>query len=134
MIKGFRDFILRGNVIDLAVAVVIGASFNAVVNALVKDIITPLVAAIGGKRDFSGIYFAINNSRFMVGDFLNALISFFIIAAVVYFAVVMPMNRIMARLKRGEKVDSSEKGCPECLSMVPIKAKRCKFCTAVIGK
>ena len=130
MFKGFRDFILRGNVIDLAVAVVIGAAFNSIVTALVKDLITPLIAAIGGKPDFSGIYFTVNNSRFMVGDFLNAVISFLIIASVIYFFVVMPMNRIMARIKSGEKVDPSEKTCPECLSLIPAKAHRCKFCTA----
>ncbi len=130
MFKGFRDFILRGNVIDLAVAVVIGGAFNTIVTALVKDVITPLIAAIGGKPDFSGIYFTVNNSRFMVGDFLNAVLSFMIVASVIYFFVVMPMNRIMARIKSGEKVDPSEKTCPECLSLIPVKAHRCKFCTA----
>lgn len=132
MLKGFRDFILRGNVLDLAVAVVIGAAFGAIVNSMVKDLITPLIGALGGKPDFSGIYFTINNSKFMIGDFINALISFLIISAVVYFAVILPMNKVMARMKRGEKVDPTEKSCPECLSQVPVKARRCKFCTSVI--
>lgn len=132
MFKGFRDFILRGNVVDLAVAVVIGAAFSNIVNSLVKDLITPFIAAIGGKPNFSGIYFTINHSKFMVGDFINALISFLIIAAVIYFAIVMPMNKIMARIKKGEKVDPTEKSCPQCLSMIPIKAKKCKYCTSLV--
>src|SRR6478672_5320994 len=94
--KGFRDFILRGNVVDLAIAVVIGAAFGAIVTAFVKDLVTPLIAAIGGQPDFSGIYFTINNSKFLIGDFINTLISFLIIAAVVYFFVVLPVNRLMA--------------------------------------
>jgi large conductance mechanosensitive channel len=132
MLKGFKEFILRGNVIDLAVAVVIGGAFGAIVNALVRDLITPLVAAIGGKRDFSGIFFTVNGSKFMIGDFMNAVVSFLIISAVIYFFVVTPMNKIMARMKRGEKVDPTEKMCPECLSSIPIKAKRCKYCTAEV--
>lgn len=132
MLKGFRDFIMRGNVIDLAVAVVIGGAFGNIVSALVKDLITPLIGALGGKPDFSGVYFKVNNSKFMVGDFLNALISFLIIAAVIYFFVVMPMNKLMARIKQGEKVDPSDKTCPECLSLIPVKAHRCKYCTAVL--
>lgn len=134
MLKGFRDFLLRGNVIDLAVAVIIGGAFGAIVNALVKDLITPFIAALGGKPNFSGIYFTINNSRFMIGDFFNALVSFLIIATVIYFFIVVPMNKVMTSIKRGEKVDPTEKTCPECLSLIPIKAKRCKYCTAVIEK
>lgn len=134
MFKGFRDFLMRGNVVDLAVAVVIGGAFGAIVTALVKDLVTPLIAAIGGKPDFSGIYFTVNNSKFMVGDFINALISFLIIAGVIYFFVIVPMNKFMERLKRGEKVDPTEKACPECLSQIPLKARRCRFCTAVVGK
>jgi len=130
MLKGFRDFILRGNVIDLAVAVVIGAAFSGIVNAFVKDLITPLIGAIGGQPDFSNVYFTINNSKFLIGDFLNALISFLTISAVIYFGVVMPMNKIMARMKKGEAVEANEKSCSECLSTIPLKAKRCKFCTA----
>jgi large conductance mechanosensitive channel len=132
MLKGFRDFLLRGNVVDLAVAVIIGGAFGAIVNALVKDLVTPLIAAIGGKPDFSGIYFTINKSRFMVGDFLNALVSFLIIATVIYFFIVLPMNKVMARIKGSSKVDPTEKTCPECLSLIPIKAKRCKFCTTIL--
>jgi large conductance mechanosensitive channel len=134
MLKGFRDFILRGNVLDLAVAVVIGAAFNSIVSSLVADLITPLIAAIGGKPNFSNLFFTIHKSKFMYGDFINALISFLIIAAVIYFLVVMPMNKIMERVKRGEKVDPTDKACPECLSLIPIKAKRCKYCTAVLKK
>lgn len=134
MIKGFRDFILRGNVIDLAVAVVIGGAFGTIVTALVKDLITPLIAALGGQPDFSSLYFTINNSKFMIGDFLNALIGFLIIAAVVYFLIVLPMNTLMKKLKSGAKVDPTEKTCPECLSQIPLQATRCKFCTAVLKK
>ena len=134
MLKGFRDFILRGNVLDLAVAVVIGGAFSSIVNALVKDIITPLIGAFGGKPDFSQLYFTVNGSKFMIGDFLNALTSFIIIAAVIYFFVVTPMNKLMERVKKGEKVDPTEKACPECLSLIPLKAHRCKFCTAVLKK
>jgi large conductance mechanosensitive channel len=132
VVKGFRDFILRGNVIDLAVAVIIGSAFNTVVVALVKDIITPFIGIFGGKATFSEIYFTVNKSRFMVGDLINSVVSFIIEAAVVYFFIVLPMNQIMSRMKKGEKVDPEEKTCPECLSMIPINAKRCKYCTAVI--
>ncbi|HAP37983.1 mechanosensitive ion channel protein MscL [Candidatus Shapirobacteria bacterium RIFOXYD1_FULL_38_32] len=134
MFKGFRDFILRGNVIDLAVAVVIGGAFGSIVTALVKDIITPLIGAIGGTPDFSNLIFTLNGSKFLIGDFLNALISFLIISAVIYFLVVLPMNTIMAKIKKGEKVDPTNKTCSECLSQIPLKATRCKFCTAVIKK
>jgi len=123
---------MRGNIIDLAVAVIIGGAFGAVVNALVRDLITPFIAAIGGKQDFSGIFFTVNGSKFMVGEFLNALTSFLIISAVIYFLVVTPMNKIMEKIKRGEKVDPTEKPCPECMSSIPIKAKRCKYCTSVV--
>ena len=132
MLKGFRDFLLRGNVVDLAVAVVIGSAFGAIVNALVKDLITPLIGAIGGQPDFSNIVFTINKSDFLIGDFLNALISFLIIASVIYFLVVLPMNGIVKKLKSGEKFDPMEKTCPECFSLIPLKAKRCKFCTAEV--
>ena len=134
MLKGFRDFILRGNVIDLAVAVVIGGAFGSIVTALVKDIITPLIGVIGGQPDFSNIILVINGSKFMIGDFLNSLISFLIISAVIYFFVVLPMNTIMKKLKKAEKVDPTEKTCPECLSQVPLKANRCKYCTSVLIK
>lgn len=133
MLKGFRDFILRGNVVDLAVAVVIGSAFSAIVNALVADIITPLIGVIGGEPDFSNLVLSVAGSDFLVGDFLNHLISFLIIAGVIYFLVVLPMNTLTARMRRGEKVDPTEKSCPECLSLIPIKAKRCKYCTAKIS-
>lgn len=134
MVKGFRDFILRGNVIDLAVAVVIGGAFGSIVTALVKDIITPLIGAIGGSPDFSGIYFTINGSKFMIGDFINAFISFLIISAVIYFLVVLPMNALMKKFKGEEKVEIKEKTCPHCLSQIPVKATRCKYCTSVLKK
>ena len=132
--KGFKQFLLRGNVIDLAVAVVLGAAFGAVVTALVKDFITPLIAAVVGKPDFSAISFTVNGSVFAVGDFLNALVSFLLIATAVYVFVVLPVNTIMARLRRGEAPpDPTEKKCPECLSQIPIAAKRCAFCTSVVA-
>ena len=134
MLKGFRQFILRGNVIDLAVAVVIGGAFGAVVTALVKDLITPLIAAIGGKPDFSAIVFTINGSKFLIGDFVNAVISFLMIAAAIYFFVVAPMNAVVARMNRGAAPpDPTTKKCGECLSEIPIAAKRCAFCTSPVG-
>ncbi len=134
MLKGFRQFMLRGNVIDLAVAVVIGAAFGAVVTALVKDLLTPLIAAIVGKPDFSAIAFEINGSRFLIGDFINALISFVLIGAAVYFFVVVPVNAFMARMRRGEAPpDPTTKKCPECLSEIPIAARRCAFCTTPVA-
>ena len=132
--KGFKQFIMRGNVVDLAVAVVMGAAFGAVVTALVKDLITPLVAAIVGKPDFSAIQFEINSSKFLLGDFINALVSFLLISAAIYFFAVLPMNMVMARLRRGEAPpDPTTKECPECLSTIPIAAKRCAFCTTALS-
>jgi large conductance mechanosensitive channel len=129
--KGFKQFLLRGSVLDLAVAVVMGAAFGAVITALVKDLITPLIAAIVGKPDFSAIAFTVNNSKFMIGEFINAVVSFILIAAAVYFFIVLPVNRVMARLRRGEApVDPTTKKCPECLSEVPIAARKCAFCTS----
>jgi large conductance mechanosensitive channel len=134
MLKGFRQFILRGNVIDLAVAVVIGGAFGAVVTALVKDLITPLIAAVGGKPDFSAIVFTINGSKFLIGDFVNAVISFIMIGAAVYFLVVAPMNAVVARMNRGAAPpDPTTKKCGECLSEIPIAAKRCAFCTSPVA-
>lgn len=131
--KGFKQFLMRGNVIDLAVAVVMGAAFGAVVTALVKDLITPLIAAIVGKPDFSNIKFKVNSSQFLIGDFINALVSFILIAAAIYYFVILPMNTLMARLKRGEvPPDPTTKNCPECLSEIPIAARRCKFCTSAL--
>jgi large conductance mechanosensitive channel len=133
MFKDFRQFILRGNLVDLAVAVVIGAAFGAVVTALVKDIFTPLIAAIAGKRDFSGLAFTINGSRFAYGDFLNALVTFVLIAAVVFFFVVRPVNTLLARLRPEPAVDAETRQCPECLSDIPTAARRCAFCTSELS-
>jgi large conductance mechanosensitive channel len=134
MFKGFRQFVLRGNVIDLAVAVVIGGAFGAVVNALVKDLLTPLLAAIGGAPDFSAVVFTINGSKFLIGDFINAVISFVLVAAAIYFFVVAPMNAIVARSRRGEPTpDPTTKKCPECMSEIAIAAKRCAFCTSQVA-
>ncbi|MBV9086652.1 MAG: large conductance mechanosensitive channel protein MscL [Acidobacteriaceae bacterium] len=133
MLKGFRQFLFRGNVIDLAVAVVIGAAFGAVVTALVKDLITPLIAAIVGKPDFSAFSVEVNGSKFLYGDFINAIISFLLIAAAVYFFVVIPVNALTARMHRGEAPpDPTTKKCPECLSEVPIAARKCAFCTSAL--
>ena len=130
MLQGFKQFIFRGNVLDLAVAVVMGAAFGAVVTALVKDLLTPLIAAIVGKPDFSAITFTVNNSQFLIGDFINALISFLLIGAAVYFFIVLPVNTIVERSRRGAAPpDPTSKKCPECLSDVPIAARRCAFCT-----
>jgi large conductance mechanosensitive channel len=131
--KGFKQFLLRGSVLDLAVAVVMGAAFGAVVTALVKDLVTPLIAAIVGKPDFSAIAFTVNNSKFMIGEFINAVVSFVLIAAAVYFFIVLPVNKVLARLRRGEApVDPTTKKCPECLSEVPIAARKCAFCTSLL--
>jgi large conductance mechanosensitive channel len=127
---GFRKFLLRGNLIDLAVAVVIGIAFNAVVQALIADIITPLIAAIGGKPNFGALSFSVNKSHFLYGSFLNALISFVIIAAVIYYLIVAPATRITELTAR--KQEATERDCPECLSSIPIGAKRCMYCTAEV--
>jgi large conductance mechanosensitive channel len=132
MLQGFKQFMLRGNVLDLAVAVVMGAAFGAVVAALVKDLITPLIGAIMGNPDFSAVEFTINGSKFPIGDFINALVSFILIGIAVYFFIVLPVNRLLARMRRGEAApDPTTKKCPECLSDVPIAARRCAFCTSV---
>jgi large conductance mechanosensitive channel len=128
--NGFKRFLMRGNVVDLAVAVVIGAAFGAVVTAFVKDLITPLIAAVAGKPDFSALALTINGSRFPVGDFLNALVSFLMVAVAIYFFVVAPMNALAELRKRGEApADPTTKRCPECLSEIPIAARRCAHCT-----
>ncbi|MGI8990766.1 MAG: large conductance mechanosensitive channel protein MscL [Bryobacteraceae bacterium] len=132
--KGFREFILRGSVVDLAIAVVIGAAFGAIVTAFVKDLLTPLIAAIVGKPDFSAIFFTINGSKFLIGDFINALISFALIAAAVYYFVVIPVGALMARAKRGEiPADPTTKKCSECLSEIPLAARRCAFCASEVS-
>ena len=131
--KGFKQFILRGNVLDLAVAVVMGAAFGAVVTALVKDLLTPIIAAMVGSPDFSSISMNVNGSKLLVGDFMNAVIAFLMLAVVVYFFVVLPVNSLMARLNRGEAPpDPTTKKCPECLSDVAIAARRCAFCTSAL--
>jgi large conductance mechanosensitive channel len=130
-VGGFKRFLLRGNVIDLAVAVVIGGAFGAVVTALVKDLLTPLIGAAGGQPDFSALAVTVNGSKFLIGDFLNAVISFIFVAAAIYFFVVKPVNAIVERSRRGEPPpDPTTKKCPECLSTVPIAARRCSFCTS----
>ena len=131
MLKDFKAFLLRGNVVDLAVAVVIGAAFGAVVTALVRDLVTPLLA-IPGKTDFSALHFTINKSKFLYGDFINVLIAFVSIAAAVFFLVVRPVNALMARRKTEPDVESTVQDCPQCLSSVPAAASRCAFCTAEI--
>lgn len=132
-VKGFKAFLLRGNVVDLAIAVVIGAAFGAVVTALVKDLLTPLIAAIGGQPDFGALAFTVNNSRFLYGDFVNAVVSFVIIAAAVYFLVMVPVNALIARSRRQPPPDPTTQKCPECLSEIPIGARRCAYCTAVLA-
>lgn len=128
----FKQFLLRGNVVDLAVAVVIGAAFGAVVTALVEDLITPLIAAIFGKPDFSALTFTINGSRFLYGDFINALFTFATIAAAVFFFIVKPINMLISRARRQPPPDPTTKKCPECLSEIPIDARRCAFCTSEV--
>ena len=130
MFKGFRDFILRGNVVDLAVAVILGAAFNAIVYSLVSDVLNPLIAATVGKPDFSNVIINVGNGHIKVGSFLNAVVSFLIVATVVYFAIVVPLNALQARLKKpAPEAPSSLKTCPECLSEIPLAAKRCAHCT-----
>lgn len=132
--KGFKQFLLRGNVIDLAVAVVVGGAFGAVVEAFVKDLLTPLIAAIAGKPDFSAIALTVNGSKFLIGDFANALTAFVLVAGAIYFFVVLPMNAVTARMRRGDvPPDPTTKPCPECLSVIPIAARRCAFCTSPIA-
>jgi large conductance mechanosensitive channel len=131
MLRGFKEFVLRGNVLDLAVAVVIGGAFGALITALVKDILTPLIGAVVGQPDFSALTITVNGSTFLIGDFLNAVISFLLISAAVYLFVVVPVNAMVARRRRGEPpTDPTTKKCEECLSEVPIAARRCAFCTS----
>ncbi len=130
MLKGFRQFLLRGNVVDLAVGVVIGAAFGAVVAAFVKDLLTPLIAAIAGKPDFSAFSFVVNGAKFAYGDFLNALISFLLVSAAVYFCVMIPVNKLVSRSRREPPADPTTKKCPECLMEIPIDARRCGHCSS----
>ena len=133
MLKDFKQFVLRGNMLDLAVAVVLGVAFTAVITALVKDLITPLISAIGGNPDFSSLTFTIHHSTFRYGDFLNYLLSFVIIAAAVFFLVVMPVNALVERSRREAPADPTTKHCPECLSEIPLDARRCAYCTAQLS-
>ncbi len=133
MLHGFKQFILRGNVVDLAVGVVIGTAFGAVVNSLVADIMTPLIAAIFKTPDFSSLFFTINESKFMYGNFLNNLISFVIVASSIYFFVVTPLNKLTAYTKKSQvPAEPSTKKCPECLSEIPKEARRCAHCSVLI--
>ncbi|HVB81052.1 MAG TPA: large conductance mechanosensitive channel protein MscL [Candidatus Binataceae bacterium] len=129
--SGFKEFLLRGNVIDMAVGIVVGAAFGTVVSAFVKDLMTPFIAAVVRAPDFSKIAFTLNHSKFMVGDFVNQLISFVIVATAVYFAVVLPVNKLISRLR--PPAAPTTKTCPECLSEIPIGAKRCAHCTATLA-
>jgi large conductance mechanosensitive channel len=133
MLKEFKQFLLRGNVVDLAVGVVVGAAFGTIVTALVSDLLTPLIAAIVKVPDFSNLFFTINGSKFMYGHFLNVLISFTLTAAAVFFFVVKPMNILVARARRQPPADPTTKKCPQCLSEIPIDAKRCAHCTQEVG-
>lgn len=133
MLKEFRTFLVRGNLVDLAVGIVIGVAFGALVNALVTDFITPIIAAIAGKHDFSSLSFTIHKSRFLYGDFINALLTFISVAAAVFFFVVRPVNKLMARWKTEPPVDETVRACPECLSEIPVAARRCAFCTTEVA-
>jgi large conductance mechanosensitive channel len=130
--SGFKQFLLRGNVVDLAVGVVVGAAFGSVVTAFTRDLLTPLIAALVGKPDFSALQFTVNGSKFPVGDFVNALVSFVLIAAAVYYAVILPVNALVARARKEPPADPATKKCPECLSEIAIGAKRCAFCTSLL--
>ncbi len=133
MAGGFKQFLLRGNVVDLAVGVVIGAAFGGVVTAFTKDLLTPLIAAVVAKPDFSAIQFTVNGSRFQIGDFVNAVVSFLIIAAAVYYLVVLPVNALVSRARKEPPADPTTKKCPECRSEIAIDARRCAFCTAQLA-
>lgn len=129
----FKDFVLRGNVLDLAVAVVIGAAFGAVVTALVKDLLTPVVAAIFGKPDFSAMHFEINHSKFLLGDFIDEVIAFLSVATAIFFVVIKPVNLLAERRKAAPEPESSDRPCPECLSQIPKAASRCAHCTSAVA-
>jgi large conductance mechanosensitive channel len=134
MLSGFKQFILRGNVVDMAVGVVVGAAFAGVVGAFTKDLLTPLIAALVGKPDFSAISFTINNSVFALGDFINAVVAFLLVAAAVYFFVVIPVNMLVARMRKAPvPADPTTKKCPECMSEIPLDARRCAHCGQPVG-
>jgi large conductance mechanosensitive channel len=130
MLKGFKQFLLRGNVVDMAVGIVIGAAFGAVVTGFVKDLLTPFIGALVKQPDFSGSTFTLNGSKFLYGEFINLVVSFVLIAAAVYFFVVVPINALIARARKEPPSDPTTKKCPECLSEIPIAARRCAFCTS----
>src|SRR5215472_3664638 len=133
MFKGFREFVLRGNVVDMAVGVVIGAAFGTIVTAFVKDLLTPLIAAVVGKPDFSGYVFEANGSKFLYGDFVNAVISFLLIAAAVYYFVVLPVNALIGRIHKNDPAGGPDKKqCPECLTDIPAGARKCAYCTSSV--
>jgi large conductance mechanosensitive channel len=131
--KDFKAFLLRGNLVNMAVGIVIGLAFTAVVTAFIGDLVTPLIAAIGGQPDFSALSFTIHHSQFLYGAFVNAVLSFVVIAAVVFFAVVKPVNAMVERSRRDGPADPTTRNCPECLSEIPLAARRCAFCTAEVG-
>ena len=131
--KDFKEFLLRGNLVDMAVGIVVGLAFAAVVSALVADLITPLIAAIGGQPNFGSLSFTINKSHFLYGAFINAVITFLVLAAVVFFLVVKPVNMLMARRRTEPPVDEAVRQCPECLSDIPVAARRCAFCTTQLA-
>ncbi len=133
MFKEFKQFLLRGNVVDLAVGVVIGAAFGTIVTALVTDLLTPLIAAVAKVPDFGGLSVTLNGSRFMYGHFINAFISFLLVAGAVFFFVVKPMNMLIARSRKEPPADPTTKKCKECLSEIPIEASRCSHCTQVVA-
>jgi large conductance mechanosensitive channel len=128
--RGFKAFLLRGNVVDLAIGVVIGVAFGSVITAFVKDLVTPLIAAFGGEPNFSSLAFTINRSKFLYGDFINAVLAFVVIAAVIYFFVVVPYTRLIERSRKEPPADPTTKKCTECLSEIPKDARRCAFCTS----
>jgi len=134
LLRDFKQFLLRGNVVDLAVGVVIGAAFGSVVTALVSDLLTPFIAAIAKVPDFSGLFFTINESQFKYGHFINTVVSFLLVAASIFFFVVKPMNVLVAKSKKGAPLDPTTKKCSECMAEVPISAKRCMYCTQIISK
>jgi large conductance mechanosensitive channel len=133
VLKEFREFILRGNLVDLAVAVVIGTAFTAVITSLVEDLVTPLIAAVGGEPDFSALSFTINESQFRYGDFINAVLAFGIVAAVLFFFVIKPVNALLSAMRTEPPVGEQTHKCPECLSEIPVQARRCAFCTASVA-
>ncbi len=132
LLDEFKEFLIRGNLVEIAVGIVIGIAFAALVTAFVEDLVTPLIAAIGGQPDFSALDFTINDSTFRYGDFINSLIAFIVIAAVIFFFVIKPVNMLISRQRSEPPLDPSVRKCPECLSEIPVEARRCAFCTAVV--